>query len=71
VFAVSPRRGEQRALGRRLRRGQQFDRLEISCKQMNAISLARFTTHLSAKEFAISLDRESQELIVIKHRHDS
>jgi hypothetical protein len=24
VFAVSPRRGEQGALGRRLRRGQQF-----------------------------------------------
>ena len=25
VFAVSPRRGEECALGRRLRRGQQFD----------------------------------------------
>ncbi len=58
--AVSPRRGEQRALGRRLRRGQQFIAMEIYNKRMNAISLARV--------IAVSLDGISQALIVGKHR---
>jgi hypothetical protein len=33
VFAVSPRRGEQGPLGRRLRRGQQFCAVEIAANK--------------------------------------
>jgi hypothetical protein len=56
-FADSPRRGEYGALGRRLRRGQQFDIDEISCKQMNAISLARVSAYSFNDEIAASLGR--------------
>jgi hypothetical protein len=49
--------GEQAALGRRLRRGQQFDIDEISCKQMNAISLARVSAYSFNDEIAASLGR--------------
>ncbi len=67
--ADSPRRGEYGSLGRRLRRGQQFDRVEISSKQMNAISLARVSTHSSAKELAASLVGKPQDLNLGKHRN--
>jgi hypothetical protein len=74
VFAVSPRRGEQGALGRRLRRGQQFCAVEIAAKQMNAILLVRVSAHSSAgglfcaNEIAASLVKESQAWDVVKHR---
>jgi hypothetical protein len=35
---------------------------------MNAISLARVSTHSSAKEFSSSLDRQFQVLSLVKHR---
>jgi hypothetical protein len=47
VFAVSPRRGEQAALGRRLRRGEQcYSGVINALRAWNEISLARVLDEL-------------------------
>jgi hypothetical protein len=59
VFAVSPRRGEQAALGRRLRRGQQFCAGEIAANNMNITNIIIYQ-HFYSTILPILIGNEAQ-----------